>query len=234
MDAFIQIIFVLLILSMITEKITNLIKMRPTSWAKQFCMLFLKKKKKSEIKDEKEEKIRQVQLISVVVGIVVAVATRASIFGISDPNFELGWHAFDWEQDNMLLYLVADFFGSVFSGIFLSLGSKFFHDLLDLLLESKNLKRKLTDRESIKNLHTIEEFDAYIDEVEPVVVELEIEKYLKTVPQFKFFEYSEDDNAANVYLNDISQDDLEKLKPQVQVQLANKSVKEIGLNYISI
>jgi hypothetical protein len=170
----------------------------------------------------------------VVVGIVVAVATRASIFGISDPNFELGWHAFDWEQDNMLLYLVADFFGSVFSGIFLSLGSKFFHDLLDLLLESKNLKRKLTDRESIKNLHTIEEFDAYIEEVEPVVVELEIEKYLKTVPQFKFFEYSEDDNAANVYLNDISQDDLEKLKPQVQVQLANKSVKDIELNYISI
>lgn len=230
MDAFIQIVFVLLILSMITEKITNLVKLRPTSWVKSIALFFVSKKQGLE-KSEKQ-RTREIQTMAIIAGITVALVTRASIFHVSDPNFNLGWQHFDFCQNYAWLYVLYDIFGCVLTGFFLSLGSKFFHDLLDLLLEAKNLKRKLNDRESVKNLHTIDEVDDYIAEVEPIVIETELKKYLSTVQNVSHFEYDETESAANVYLSEMTDDDWDKLKEYIDVKMANKQMKRIALNYI--
>lgn len=230
MDAFIQIVFVLLILSMITEKITNLVKLRPTSWVKSIALLFVSKK--SAIENADQQRSREIQTMAIIAGIVVALLTRASIFQIYNPAFELGWQSFDFSQDNAWLHALYDIFGCLLTGFFLSLGSKFFHDLLDLLLESKNLKRKLNDRESIANLHTIEEVDRYIAEVEPVLVEKKLEEYLQSVANFSHFEYDETEEAANVYLLNMSDEDWKGLKDFILVKTANKKSKKITLNYI--
>jgi hypothetical protein len=230
MDAIIQIVFVLLILSLITERITNLVKVRPSSWFKSVCMIF-KMGSKEDTVDPAEVKMREVQIIAIVVGVLIALAARASIFQIHDASFKLGWadlgpdYKFVWDG-------IYDIFGCLLAGIFLSLGSKFFHDLLDLLLQAKNLKRKLNDREGIQDLHTIEEFDKYIAEVEPVMVEAELNKYLASMSNFKHFEYSEDDQAADVYMNPLSEAELQALKKSITVKLANKKSIEIELNYI--
>ncbi len=230
MDAFIQIVFVLLILSMITEKITNLVKLRPTSWVKSIALLFVSKK--SETENAEQQRSREIQTMAIITGIVVALMTRASIFHVSDPSFELGWQAFDFKQDNAWLHVLYEVFGCLLTGFFLSLGSKFFHDLLDLLLESKNLKRKLNDREAIQNLHTIEEVDNYIAEVEPILVEKKLEEYLQSVANFSHFEYDETEEAANVYLLNMSDEDWNDLKDVIVVKTANKKNKKIQLNYL--
>jgi len=230
MDAIIQVIFVLLILSLITERITNLVKVRPTSWFKTFCMIFKYGSKETE--DPAELKMREVQLMALIIGMIIALATRASIFQIHDPTFKLGWadlgykYHFFWDG-------VYDIFGCLLAGVFLSLGSKFFHDLLDLLLQAKNLKRKLNDRESVENLHTIEEFDKYIAEVEPVIVEAELTKYLAGMPNFKHFEYSDDDRTADVYMNPLTEEEYNVLKKTINVKLANKQSIDVELNYIA-
>ena len=230
MDAFIQIVFVLLILSMITEKITNLVKLRPTSWVKSIALFFVSNKK--SVENSEKQRTREIQTMAIIAGITVALLTRASIFHVSDPKFSLGWQNFDFDQNNAWLSGLYDVFGCLLTGFFLSLGSKFFHDLLDLLLEAKNLKRKLNDRESVKNLHSIEEVDEYLAEIEPIVVEKELKKYLRTVSQVSHFEYDETESAANVYLTSMKEGDWVNLKDFIEVNMANKQVKRIALNYI--
>jgi hypothetical protein len=146
MDNVIQSTIILLILSLITEKITNLLKLH------------------SELavsKDSKEEELKReskIQLLSFLIGILVALFCKANIFLFFKPDFSLFWESKDFVGH---IY-ISNILGSIFTGLFLSLGSKFFHDLLDVLLQVKNLKRKLNDKEDW-DFQDISKFDEYIN-----------------------------------------------------------------------
>lgn len=146
---------VLLILSLITEKIANFIKLRRVNLAIPQNSLFF------EI-----NRTRAIQQRSVVIGIIVAILCKADLFVLFSSTQPFFWTLNDFRPGDSfwgwLLTILTTVFGCLITGFFLSFGSKFFHDLLDLLLETKNLKRKLADRNNW-DFDTIAEIDQYIE-----------------------------------------------------------------------
>lgn len=113
---------------------------------------------------------KEVTLLSFAIGFFVALLFDASIIDILQYNPESSDFSFgtpdyvDFEKmklNDELEFSFIAFVGLLATGFFLSFGSKFFHDLIDNLLQIKNLKRKLNDKETYK-VSTIEEFDEYL------------------------------------------------------------------------
>ncbi|MEX1002425.1 MAG: hypothetical protein WDZ35_09965 [Crocinitomicaceae bacterium] len=236
MDYFIQITFVLLVLSMIAEKVTNFIKLNyPDNPIKAFFNREPKLGKNATIEDfeslKETKRQREVQTLAILISLTLAFGCRANLFKIYDPTFELGWININWSTYS-IRDGVSDFFGCGLSGIFLSLGSKFFHDLLGLLMESKNLKRKLKNREAVSDLRSIDEVDQYIAKLEPAIVEQQLGEKIKKMPAVKSWEYSELDNTVDIYLGDISEEERKQLERFVEVQLSDRKMKGVEVNYI--
>ncbi len=131
--------------------------------------------KKGETKDIKAKK-DEITFLSLVIGLLVAFCFKASIINMFqqafDPSanfeFQYGW------DDKFFLYFKNGYFhfreisigkwdllGIGITGFFLSFGSQFFHDILENLLEIKNLKRKLSDKETYK-VTSIKELDEHL------------------------------------------------------------------------
>lgn len=151
---------VLFILSLITEKVANFVKLHSTRLAiPQNSLLF------------ETSRTRAIQKRTILIGILIAILCKANLFNIFSPASPLFWErgdlpfftggAWGWNADFGWTGLMGVVFGSVLTGLFLSFGSKFFHDLLDLLLEAKNLKRKLAERADW-NFDTMAEVDNYV------------------------------------------------------------------------
>ncbi|MCB0633803.1 MAG: hypothetical protein R2824_15530 [Saprospiraceae bacterium] len=139
---------------------------------------------------------RQVLVLNYIIGFVVAFLFKADIFAIfksqnGSPQNSLGWSAerfafkndlklnINWalENDDIVILL-----GILITGFFLSFGSKFFHDLLDYLLTSKNLRRKLFSKE-LYQLQSIEEIRSFLTDAhtQHVFIENTVEKYKNTI-----------------------------------------------------
>jgi len=151
---------VLFILSLITEKVSNFLKLQSARLAiSQKSLLF------------ETARTRAIQKRTTLIGIVIAILCKANLFNIFNPDSPLFWVRSEllffnkdpWglNKDFEWIGFIGIIFGSVLTGLFLSFGSKFFHDLLDLLLEAKNLKRKLADKADW-NFDTTAEIDNYI------------------------------------------------------------------------
>ncbi|UKN00715.1 hypothetical protein K6119_13340 [Paracrocinitomix mangrovi] len=237
-NIFLQVTFVLLILSMINEKIVNFIKLSfPDN---VFKRIFNRKRHLSSsasaeefMSVEENKKLREVQVLSLLIGFGLAFICRANLFLIYDETFDLGWSQIDWSKYGWKM-AVSDFVGCGLTGAFLSLGSKFFHDLLDLLLEVKHLKRKLTNREVVNELPNIEAVDDYIAKIEPYVIAQKVSENLSNNPIVQKFEYSEVDESVDVYLQNVTEEEAEKLQRIMNIEMPDKSNKSIILNYILI
>jgi hypothetical protein len=115
--------------------------------------------------------------INILCGFATAIAMHADLFTIlsnlEQPESTLTWEKYDvswWlifplsvisdtgVEQSFLRFLL----GCLLTGLFISFGSKFWHDLLDLLLEVKNLKRKVTDRRTYALPETVEDLEAFI------------------------------------------------------------------------
>ena len=132
----ISITMTLFILSLITEKITNFLKL-------YFPVLSIKQMENSEHEKKRE---RTIQWISVFTGIFVAFLCNADFFRLIQEQGNIVF----WSSINDLS--IRSFIGCMISGIFLSQGSKFFHDLLDTVLYYKNMKRTLANKQEIENI----------------------------------------------------------------------------------
>ena len=183
MDRIIEATVILLILSLITEKIANFIKM-------QFESLYLKS---SESKKEKE-RVKRIQTLTIAIGVSVALISKANLFLLFKENFQLFWT--DIGSDGILSAII----GSIIAGLFLSLGSKFFHDLLDMLLEVKNLKRKLNDRADWE-FETIEEVDNYIKGNEMVELKSFLNKRFNGIENYHYHEIDYKNEIISIYAN---------------------------------
>ncbi|MBX2953021.1 MAG: trypsin-like peptidase domain-containing protein [Leadbetterella sp.] len=177
------IVITLFVLSMISERLANFLKLNLQVWFpdprrdpgyyakaspwRQRLGRKLKLKNLMRVEEEEgEEKERVGGIINLAIfcGILVAIMANADFFyllstghtrsmywegvlpwdgwvhtlNISKCDFWLGSALF-WKK------VAGRCIGWMLTGLFVSLGSKFWHDLLDLLLYSSNLKRKLSD-----------------------------------------------------------------------------------------
>jgi len=141
-EGLVSLVVILLPLSFISERLANLLKLvLPLSW---FGNLTAREK------DPAKEKKRELKILSIslAAGLAVSFAVKADLFSILHEgtigwnNGPKGWH---W------------ILGCLASGLFLSWGSKFWHDLMDLLLEIKNgRKAKSETRETESRIMKME------------------------------------------------------------------------------
>lgn len=102
-------------------------------------------------KDEKNKVEFAITKLSILIGFIIAIAFKADLFALIQtdqmPHTLLGWGAIDicpckldcWLEFSKVLP------GCFATGFLLTFGSKFFHDLLELLYEVKRLRRKIAD-----------------------------------------------------------------------------------------
>lgn len=134
-DSLVSILFALFVASTVNERIIDFIKLRlPVLWLK------------SVNQREELKRHQRLWILAFGMGIVTATLVDINLLVFLTENYN-GKKFTDFL--NLLLKSdyawVGTFFGYVFTALFLSLGSKFWHDLLDLVLFIKNGKRKIED-----------------------------------------------------------------------------------------
>ena len=135
-EILVSLVVVLLPLSFIAERFSNFFKLILPSKGK---LGFGNIRHKED--NPKKEKIRErkIFLLSLLSGEIVAFSLKADLFQIIE-NGKIGWN----HTSNDLLWIV----GCLFTGFFLSWGSKFWHDLLGILLEVKNLRKAYAEEKT--------------------------------------------------------------------------------------
>lgn len=125
----VSLVVVLLPLSFISERFSNFFKLILPSEGK-FSFGNIRHKEDDARKEKTRE--RKIFIISLLSGEIVAFSLKADLFQIIE-NGKIGWN----QESEGLLWII----GCLFTGFFLSWGSKFWHDLLGILFEVKNLRK---------------------------------------------------------------------------------------------
>lgn len=130
-----------------------------------------------EFETRKERKILG---LNITIGILVAIVSHANFFAIMhaspDPYDALGWSTIHFEISlDFIEHLFAFLFGCILTGFFISLGSKFWHDLLDMLFYAKNLKAKLADPNTYES-EDIHQLDEYISTPTGDIIQMAIDQ----------------------------------------------------------
>ena len=147
MDAFqplINLLVLFTILSLAGERATNLIKLKSNE---------LRMRKKDEEGTRKRE--QKINIRNIVINIFFSIIIKANFFEVithlDDPWKTLGWIQFHDNQwmmspvlDNIGMTLLA-LVGCVVMGFSLGFGSKFWHDVLGIIYEIRDMKRKLKE-----------------------------------------------------------------------------------------
>jgi hypothetical protein len=157
LDSLIGAAIILLILSLITEKFVEFIRKYvsvPPKYNKFNWYLNINAKTTSEVNQNNEElkskKRKEISTLAIVVGIFIALFVKANLFDLLSSNSQdnLFWpEGFEIDYETWI-DIPKFIFGILFTGFFLSFGSKFFHDLLDILYQTKEYKRKLLNKET--------------------------------------------------------------------------------------
>ncbi|WP_136666826.1 hypothetical protein [Flavobacterium sp. H122] len=89
------------------------------------------------------------------------------------------------EKDTEYLKIINHTIGYVFVGVFLSLGSKFWHDLLDLLFKFKNTQQALSENKTFTDYDTADKVMARAETSQYSIVEGLYGKYEKEIKTIK-------------------------------------------------
>lgn len=182
LDKGIAIVIMLFILSMISERFVNWIKLQ---FGKKGSALpgFSKKGEDLTVKsiDPELEKRREGKILglNIVVGFITALTSHADLFQIlqaPSPYTALGWPSLSGlSAGDGAWKIVSTIPGCLLTGFFISLGSKFWHDLLDLLLFTKNLKQKLAEPETFE-VDSVDQLDEWLKFTESDLVNMAIDQ----------------------------------------------------------
>lgn len=159
MDSAISLAIVLFILSMINERIANFIKLQFSDKKLLFIPLGNLRHKGSV--SEEDDRTKRILAVNIVCGTLVALALRADLIVIVN-HIDKPWEGIGWNKPFEKYEYYTLFIGCFLTGCFLSLGSKFWHDLLDVLLTTKNLKQKLLDERSYQDPQTANQVVSFI------------------------------------------------------------------------
>lgn len=145
LEQIIQLVTILFLLSMICERIADFLKHYLCSSNFFGIGDTITKFPKNNIKEQ--ARAYRILKINLWCGIFTAAILKADLIAIlndiNNAGKTIGWANLsknDYQDFKWLLILV----GIALTGCFISFGSKFWHDLLDLLLEVKNTKRAVT------------------------------------------------------------------------------------------
>jgi hypothetical protein len=144
-----------------------------------------------------EEKLKEITLLSFLAGTVVAFMFQADMIEmlIAGGDWMTAWDEsllkdpLHFNPDLTFSFRV--FFGVITTGFFLSFGSKFFHDLIDNLMQAKDLKRKLNRRDEAQTIEQVDELIEYSEADEIVLAIAQNETVLKSkFPNIAFLDDS--------------------------------------------
>jgi hypothetical protein len=196
-----------------------------------------------EVDQRAQEK--EVTALSFIVGFLVAYCFNANLFNLFKPAAQLGWgetapfvkepwYALNPQYfDTGILAVI----GFLLTAFFLAFGSKFFHDLLDTLLQVKNLKRKLNDRETY-TVETIQELEEQLKYTQGQLVRLAIEQnkqWLEKLSNFLSIHEGIDTSTRDTriaYLN-ITDNNISGLPSSLPYTLADKKQRTVPLKIIA-
>ena len=160
MEKILQLVTVLFILSLIFERICEFLKTYLACKKLGPWFIVGDTITKHDL-DSKAEKRREYRILkmNLVLGFITAFLAHASFFdllkNIETPGKVIGWtnnlfNDFQSQINGEIIFqafkqAVQFIIGCLFTGAFISTGSKFWHDLLDTLFQIKNYKRLLAD-----------------------------------------------------------------------------------------
>jgi len=175
LSEYIGLVIVLFLLSMICERLADFLKSFLSEansnngiglWLRKLLRIgnLLQKSPPGSINEER--RAYRILKINLFCGFFTAWALHADLFSIvrykNEPFKAIGWKdvlwpwevGFHWDIAGGLVFII----GCFATGFFISFGSKFWHDMLDLLYNVKNIKRALLDTETFKadNVEAIE------------------------------------------------------------------------------
>jgi hypothetical protein len=183
LDSMLSIAIILFILSVITEKIVQFIRKYSSALPEKVKVSGVWENINSKDKSKEKDVEKEVMSLSIVVGIALCLIFKVDMICMiksPDPRATLYWTS----QYDCNTYEVFKFLGIIISGFFLSFGSKFFHDLIDLLLQIKNLRRKMNEKETYE-VDKIEQLDEWLKQTDSEVINLVInenEEKIKSIP----------------------------------------------------
>lgn len=143
LEQIIQLVTILFLLSMVCERVADFLKHYLNNSQRLGIGDTITKFPGDDIKEQ--ARAYRILKINVWCGIITAVILKADLIkilnNVQDSGKTIGWS--NIQEYKQLDYLFLPF-GLILTGCFISFGSKFWHDLLDILLEIKNAKRTLT------------------------------------------------------------------------------------------
>lgn len=156
LEKLITLVTTLFTLSLVSERVINWMKLYFGQAGKKFPFFTNRDEDISkQSNDPKLNTIRERKILglNITVGILIAFLAHANLFEILrsvNPAENLGWNTIDWPDrfSNQIWLIFNNIIGCTLSGLCMSMGSKFWHDTLDLLFYSKNLRQKMVEKET--------------------------------------------------------------------------------------
>lgn len=153
----IALVIIILILSLIAERAINWFKLYFGQEGKMLPFFSHKEEdltRKSEDPLRNSIRDRKILGLNIAICTLIAMLAHANLFELfsNHPFQNLGWKNFpkDWYTIQLWFSIPYTLLGCIFSALCMSLGSKFWHDTLDLLFYAKSLKQKLSDEATYK------------------------------------------------------------------------------------
>lgn len=229
----IAILTVFFILSLISERFITWFKLYFFKKGNTLLGYFFDWEKDYSVKTDdpafEKEREQRILALNISLSILIAFLIHANLFTLlkGDPTTSLGWQDFDWS--NIHLELI----GCIIGGLLMSLGSKFWHDTLDMLFYAKNLKEKLGDNETYK-MNNLKELDEWIAITEADIIKKVFEEnknILKNIPDV--ISVGIGHNNETKYIEVVTTNNDTHLIPKsLPYYLPNNAVKKIDVKTI--
>jgi hypothetical protein len=237
----IAIVTVFFILSLISERFITWFKLYFFKKGNTLLWYFFDWEKDYSIKTDdpafEKEREQRILALNISLSILIALLIHANLFTLLkyDPTTCLGWQdfklnnkdKFDWS----ILFL--ELIGCMIGGLLMSLGSKFWHDTLDMLFYAKDLKAKLSDKETYK-MSALKELDEWIAITEADIVKKVFEEnknILKNIPDVISVGIGQ--NNETKYIEVVTTNNNTHLIPNsFPYYLPNNSVRKIDVKII--
>jgi hypothetical protein len=237
----IAIVTVFFILSLISERFITWFKLYFFKKGNTLLGLFNWEKDYSVKTDDpafEKEREQRILALNISLSILIAFLIHANLFTLLkyDPTTCLGWQdfklnsgdKFDWS----LFFL--ELIGCIIGGLLMSLGSKFWHDTLDMLFYAKNLKEKLGDKETFK-MNNLKELDEWIASTEADMTKKVFEEnkaILKNIPNVIAVGMGHDGETKYIEVITTSRD-THLIPNSFPYYLPNNTVRKIGVKVSS-
>ncbi len=244
MEKIIQIVTVLFILSMIFERINEFLKKylscKKVVGVGWYIVGDTTTKFPAGSKEEKRREYRILKM-NLFIGFLTSFLAHASFFdllrNIDNPGKVIGWPDLSIVISGNINFGTPFQFviGCLFTGAFISMGSKFWHDLLDLLLYTKNLKEKLSQAETYK-FDKLEDLDQWLNVTQSDVVKKvfdenkEVLKNLKNVISVAIENDAQNNRFIKVVISD---QDTHLIPKSLPYQLSNGITVPVNIKIVT-